>query len=170
MPRPGQAHVVITQESIAAVNSLVRENRRITTREIADTLSVSKGTGDTILHNICNTARFVHNGSQNISLRTRSVCEWVFASSIYCITAQRETTFCPGLWLAMKPGATTMRTEKPLKNGSAHNPRLSSLMVSIVSRTNGTLVSTNKEIMCRQYVLHRYCLCTTLQFIIYTCI
>ena len=30
MPRPGQAHVVITQESIAAVNSLVRENRQIT--------------------------------------------------------------------------------------------------------------------------------------------
>jgi len=25
MPRPGQAHVVITQESIAAVNSLVRD-------------------------------------------------------------------------------------------------------------------------------------------------
>jgi len=55
--------------------------------------------------NICNTARFVHNGSQNISQRTRSVCEWVLASSIYCVTAQRETTFCPGLWLATKPGA-----------------------------------------------------------------
>ena len=105
MPRPGQAHVVITQESIAAVNSLVRGNHRITTQEIADSLSVSKGTVDTILMNICNTARFVHNGSQNISLRTRSVCEWVFASSIYCVTAQRETTFCPGLWLATRPGA-----------------------------------------------------------------
>jgi len=50
MPRPSQAHVVITQESISAVNSLVRENRRITTQEIADSLSVSKGTVDTILH------------------------------------------------------------------------------------------------------------------------
>jgi len=50
MPPPGQAHVVITQESIAAVNSLMRENSRITTREIADSLSVSKGTVDTILH------------------------------------------------------------------------------------------------------------------------
>jgi len=50
MPRPGQAHVVITQESIAAVNSLVRENHRITTREIADSLSVNKGTVGTILH------------------------------------------------------------------------------------------------------------------------
>jgi len=50
MPRTGQAHVVITQESTAAVNSLVRKNRRITTREIADSLSVSKGTVDIILH------------------------------------------------------------------------------------------------------------------------
>jgi len=43
MPQPGQTPVVITQESISAVNSLVRENRRITTRVIADSLSVSKG-------------------------------------------------------------------------------------------------------------------------------
>ena len=50
MPRPGQAHVVITQESIAAVNFLVRENLRITTQEIGDSLSVSKGTVDTTLH------------------------------------------------------------------------------------------------------------------------
>jgi hypothetical protein len=50
MPRPGQAYVVIIQESIAAVNSLVRENRRITIRENAESLSVSKGTVDTILH------------------------------------------------------------------------------------------------------------------------
>jgi hypothetical protein len=50
MQRPGQAHVVITQESIAAMNSFVRENRQITTLEIADSLSVSKGTVDTILH------------------------------------------------------------------------------------------------------------------------
>jgi len=50
MSRPGQAHVVITQESIAAVNSLVREKCRITTREIADSQFVSKGTVDTILH------------------------------------------------------------------------------------------------------------------------
>jgi len=33
MPRPSQAHVVITQESIAAVNSLLRENRRITNQQ-----------------------------------------------------------------------------------------------------------------------------------------
>ena len=161
--------MVITQ-SIAAVNSLVRENCRITTREIADSLSVSKGTVDIILHEHLQYSKVCAQWVPNISLRTRSVCEWVFASSIYCVTAQRETTFCPRLWLVTKPGVTTMRSGKPLKNGSARNPRLSLLTVSIVSWTNGTLVSTNKEIMCRQYVLHRYCLCTTLQFIIYTCI
>jgi hypothetical protein len=42
--------VVITQESIAAVNSHMRENQQITTREIEDSLSVSKVTVDTILH------------------------------------------------------------------------------------------------------------------------
>jgi len=50
MPRPRQAHVVIIQESVAAVNCLVRKNRLITTREVADSPFVSKGTVDTILH------------------------------------------------------------------------------------------------------------------------
>jgi hypothetical protein len=41
--------------------------------------------------------------------------------------------------------------------------------VSIVSWTIGTLVSTNKVIMCRQYVLHRYChLCTAVDSMCYT--
>ena len=86
MPRPGQAHVVITQESIAAVNSLVRENRRITTREIADSLSVSKGTADTILHE---------------HLQYSKVCaQWVptqpktfFADGIHRLVDQWETCF-----------------------------------------------------------------------------
>jgi predicted transcriptional regulator len=68
MPRPGQAHVVITEESIAAVNSLVRENRRITTREIADSLSVSKGTVDTILHEQLNEINLCINLSVPLSL------------------------------------------------------------------------------------------------------
>jgi len=64
----------------------------------------------------------------------------------------------------------TMRSEKSLKNFSATKPRLSSVMVSVVSWTNGTLVSTKRGIICRQYMLHSYFLCTTLQIIIYTCI
>ncbi|GBN48431.1 hypothetical protein AVEN_66059-1 [Araneus ventricosus] len=43
-PRPGQAHVVTNSVTISAVNKLIRHNRRITTREIAVELSISKGT------------------------------------------------------------------------------------------------------------------------------
>jgi histone-lysine N-methyltransferase SETMAR len=49
-PRPGQAHMVITRETITAVDNLVRNNRRITTREIVATLSISKGSVHTIHH------------------------------------------------------------------------------------------------------------------------
>ena len=45
-----------------------------------------------------------------------------------------------------------MRYKEPLKNGSARNSKLSSLTVSIAPRTNGTLVSTNKEFMSTEYV------------------
>ncbi|GBN86848.1 hypothetical protein AVEN_226159-1 [Araneus ventricosus] len=35
LPRPGQAHVVSNNAKISAVDELVRQNRRITAREIA---------------------------------------------------------------------------------------------------------------------------------------
>ena len=34
-PRPGQAHPVVTPEGIAAVEAIVKENRRVTVNEIA---------------------------------------------------------------------------------------------------------------------------------------
>ena len=34
-PRPGQAHPVVTPGAIAAVEAIVKENRRITVNEIA---------------------------------------------------------------------------------------------------------------------------------------
>ena len=34
-PRPGQAHRVVTPEGIAAVEAIAKENRRVTTNEIA---------------------------------------------------------------------------------------------------------------------------------------
>jgi hypothetical protein len=44
-------------------------------------------------------------------------------------------------------------------------------LISILTTTLIKILITNKVIMCRQYVLQRYFhLCTTLQFIIYTCI
>jgi len=34
-PRPGQAHPVVTPEGIAAVEAVVKENRRVTVNEMA---------------------------------------------------------------------------------------------------------------------------------------
>ncbi|GBO09063.1 hypothetical protein AVEN_20458-1 [Araneus ventricosus] len=43
LPCPVQAHVVTNSATISAVDELIRRNRRITTREIAVELSISKG-------------------------------------------------------------------------------------------------------------------------------
>ncbi|GBM82771.1 hypothetical protein AVEN_259908-1 [Araneus ventricosus] len=43
LPHPGQPHVVTNSAKISAVDDLIRQNRRITTREIAVELSISKG-------------------------------------------------------------------------------------------------------------------------------
>ncbi|GBN98730.1 hypothetical protein AVEN_268013-1 [Araneus ventricosus] len=50
LPRPGQAHIVTNTATISAVDELIRQNRRITTREIAVELSISKGTVHHIIH------------------------------------------------------------------------------------------------------------------------
>jgi len=38
-PQPGQAHRVVTREAIAAVEAIVKENRRVTVKEIAAHMS-----------------------------------------------------------------------------------------------------------------------------------
>ncbi|GBM08337.1 hypothetical protein AVEN_108345-1 [Araneus ventricosus] len=50
LPRPGLAHVVANSATISAVDELIRQNRRITTREIAVELSISKGIVHHIIH------------------------------------------------------------------------------------------------------------------------
>ncbi|GBM72736.1 hypothetical protein AVEN_67703-1 [Araneus ventricosus] len=50
LPRPGQAHVVTNSARISAVDELIRQNRLITTREIAVELSIIKGTVHHIIH------------------------------------------------------------------------------------------------------------------------
>ncbi|GBM28294.1 hypothetical protein AVEN_233170-1 [Araneus ventricosus] len=50
MPRPVQAHVVTNCATILGVDELIWQNRRITTREIAVELSISKGTVHHITH------------------------------------------------------------------------------------------------------------------------
>ena len=62
-PRPGQAHRVVTPEAIAAVEAIVKENRRVTAHEIAARLDMSHGSTHHIVHDVlqCNemSARWV---------------------------------------------------------------------------------------------------------------
>lgn len=51
-PRPGQANRVVTPESIAAVEALVKENRRVILDEIAEVLNMSHGSVYHIMHDI----------------------------------------------------------------------------------------------------------------------
>ena len=47
-PRPGQAHPVVTPEAIAAVEAIVKENRRVTLNEISAHLDMSHGSAEYI--------------------------------------------------------------------------------------------------------------------------
>ena len=49
-PGPGQAHRVVTPEAIAAVEAIVKENRRKTMNEIAAHLDMSHGSAQHIVH------------------------------------------------------------------------------------------------------------------------
>jgi len=49
-PRPGQAHRVVTPEAIAAVEAIVKENRRVTVNEIAAHMDMSYGAAHQIVH------------------------------------------------------------------------------------------------------------------------
>jgi len=51
-PRPGQAHRVVTPEAIAAVEAIVKENRRVTANEIAAHLELSHGSAHHIVHDV----------------------------------------------------------------------------------------------------------------------
>jgi len=48
-PRPGQAHPVVTPEDIAAVEAIVKENRRVTVNEIAAHMDMSHGSAHCIV-------------------------------------------------------------------------------------------------------------------------
>ena len=49
-PRPGQGHRVVTPEAIAAVEAIVKENRRITVTDIAAHLDKSHRSAHHIVH------------------------------------------------------------------------------------------------------------------------
>ena len=51
-PRPGQAHRVVTPEAIAAVEAIVKENRRLRVHEIATRMDMSQGSAHHIVHDV----------------------------------------------------------------------------------------------------------------------
>ena len=51
-PRPGQAYPVVTAEDIAAVEAIVKGNRRVTVNEIAAHLDMSHGSAHHIVHEV----------------------------------------------------------------------------------------------------------------------
>jgi len=51
-PRPGQAHRVLTPEAIAAVEAIVKKNRRVTANEIAAHMDMSHGSAHHIVHDV----------------------------------------------------------------------------------------------------------------------
>ncbi|GBN14888.1 hypothetical protein AVEN_1044-1 [Araneus ventricosus] len=71
LPRPGHAHVVINCAKISAVDELILQNSRITTREIAVELSISKGTVHHIIHKKLGYGKVVHSGCPSICQRIR---------------------------------------------------------------------------------------------------
>jgi hypothetical protein len=51
-PLLGQAHRVVTPETIAAVEAIVKENRRVTVNETAAHLDMSHGSAHHIVHDV----------------------------------------------------------------------------------------------------------------------
>ena len=50
-PRSGRPSTAVTEESVAAVEKIVMEDRHVTIREIAQTMDISSSTAHEILHN-----------------------------------------------------------------------------------------------------------------------
>jgi len=51
-PRPGQAHPVVTPDTITAVEAIVKENRRVTVNEITAHLDMRHGPAYHIVHDV----------------------------------------------------------------------------------------------------------------------
>ncbi|GBO07273.1 hypothetical protein AVEN_216178-1 [Araneus ventricosus] len=78
-PRLGQAHVVTNSTTISAVNELIRQNRRITTRKFAVELSINKGTVHHIIHKKLGYGKVCAQWISSICQRIRRRRESVFA-------------------------------------------------------------------------------------------
>ncbi|GBN11461.1 hypothetical protein AVEN_210300-1 [Araneus ventricosus] len=76
---PGQAQVVTNSATISAVDELMRQNRRITTREIAVELSISKGTVHHIIHRKLGYGKVCAQWVPKHLSDNQKTARWVFA-------------------------------------------------------------------------------------------
>jgi hypothetical protein len=60
-PRRGQAHRVVSPEANAAVENIVKENRRLTVNEIAAHLDMSHGSANHIVHDFLQFHKYLIN-------------------------------------------------------------------------------------------------------------
>jgi len=79
-PQPGQTHRVVTPEAIAAIEAIVKENRRITVHEIAAHLDMSHGSAHHIIHDVAQfhkvSARWVpHQLTAELKERCVDACQ-----------------------------------------------------------------------------------------------
>ncbi|GBM41642.1 hypothetical protein AVEN_198391-1 [Araneus ventricosus] len=79
LPLSGQALVVTNSATISAVNELIQQNRRITTRGISVELSISKGTVHHIIHKKLGYGKVRTQWVPKICQIIRRRREWVFA-------------------------------------------------------------------------------------------
>jgi hypothetical protein len=106
-PRSGQAHRVVTPESIAAAEAIVTDNRRVTVNEIAPKLIIIHGSAHHIIHDVLKfrkvPARWVpRHLTPELKERRSDACEELFGAVKQRVMASlRESS------QETKPGSTT---------------------------------------------------------------
>ena len=119
-PRPGQAHQVVTPEAIAAVESIVKENRLVTVNERAAHLDMSYGSAHHIVHDVLQfhkvCARWV---PCQLTAELKERCVDACQELLKLFEAEGDG-FLGKLLQEMKPGFTTTNQEprKWARNGT----------------------------------------------------
>jgi hypothetical protein len=68
-PRSGQAHRIVTPESIAAAEAIVMDNLHVTVNEIAANLNITHGSAHHIIHDVLKFRKCLQGGCHGISLQ-----------------------------------------------------------------------------------------------------
>ena len=117
-PRPGQAYQVVTPEAIAAVEAIMKENRRVTVNEIAAHLDMNHGSAHHIIHDVLQfhqvSARWVpHQLTAELKECRVDACQELLKR----FEAEGDG-FLGRIVRDMKPGSTTTSRKKRARNGA----------------------------------------------------